>query len=427
MEVEKDEPIPEEEQLKDKDGKPTGSTTRKVRADETLNSMKAIWASSKEEVSEEEYEEFYKHISHDWNPPLERLHMKFEGTTEYDALLYIPSKAPFDLFQPDRKNGMHLYCKRVFIMDDCKELMPDYFSFIQGVVDAPDLNLNVSREILQQDRLVRNIRKNLVKKVFELLEKMDEKTYETFYSEFGQMLKAGIPMDFENKDKLTELLRYPTTKSDGKEISLKNYVENMPEDQTHIYYITGENLAALMNSPHLEALKARNYEVLVMTDPVDEWVVQSIPEYDGKKLKSAEKGDLDVETVDEQKKDEYTPLFNFIRTQLEDKIKEVKPSTRLKDSIVCLSGEDFAMSAYMEKIMKATGQEVPVQKRIMELNVNHPVLEKIKKLFETDTSNPQLKDYCELLFDMALISEGTKIENPTRFSKTIADLMSKAF
>jgi molecular chaperone HtpG len=305
--------------------------------------------------------------------------------------------------------------------------MPDYFSFIQGVVDAPDLNLNVSREILQQDRLVRNIRKNLVKKVFELLEKMDEKTYETFYSEFGQMLKAGIPMDFENKDKLTELLRYPTTKSDGKEISLKNYVENMPEDQTHIYYITGENLAALMNSPHLEALKARNYEVLVMTDPVDEWVVQSIPEYDGKKLKSAEKGDLDVETVDEQKKDEYTPLFNFIRTQLEDKIKEVKPSTRLKDSIVCLSGEDFAMSAYMEKIMKATGQEVPVQKRIMELNVNHPVLEKIKKLFETDTSNPQLKDYCELLFDMALISEGTKIENPTRFSKTIADLMSKAF
>jgi molecular chaperone HtpG len=426
MEVEKEESIPEEEQLKDKDGKPVGSTTRKVRMDETLNSMKAIWSSPKEEVSEKEYEEFYKHISHDWNPPLERLHLKFEGTTEYDALLYIPSKAPFDLFQPDRKNGMHLYCKRVFIMDNCKELMPDYFSFIQGVVDAPDLNLNVSREILQQDRLVRNIRKNLVKKIFELLEKMDEKTYETFYSEFGQMLKSGIPMDFENKDKLTQLLRYPSTKSDGKRISLKTYVENMPEDQNHIYYITGENLAALVNSPHLEALKAKNYEVLIMTDPVDEWVVQSIPEYDGKKLKSAEKGDLDVEAVDEQQKDEYTPLFNFIRTQLEDKIKEVKPSTRLKDSLVCLSGEDFAMSAYMEKIMKATGQEVPVQKRIMELNMNHPVLERIKNLFETDTANPQLQKYCELLFDMALISEGSKIENPSRFSKIIADLMSKA-
>ncbi len=426
MEVEKDEPIPEEEQIKDQDGKPTGSTTRKVTADETLNSMKAIWASSKEDVTEEEYEEFYKHLSHDWNPPIDRLHLKFEGTTEYDALLYIPSKAPFDLFQPDRKNGMHLYCKRVFIMDDCKELMPDYFSFIQGVVDAPDLNLNVSREILQQDHLVRNIRKNLVKKVFELLEKMKEETYDTFYSEFGQMLKAGIPMDFENKDKLTQLLRYPTTKSDGKRISLKTYVDNMPEDQSDIYYITGENLASLMNSPHLEALKAKNYEVLIMTDPVDEWVVQSVPEYDGKKLKSAEKGDLDVETVDEQKKDEYTPLFNFIRTKLEDKIKEVKPSTRLKDSVVCLSGEDFAMSAYMEKIMKATGQEVPVQKRIMELNVNHPVLEKIKALFETDTTSPNLQDYCELLFDMALIGEGGKIENPSKFSSTIADLMSKA-
>lgn len=426
MEVEKDEPIPEAEQLKDKDGKPVGSTTRKIKADETLNSMKAIWAASKDEISEEEYDEFYKHISHDWNSPLDRLHLKFEGTTEYDALLYIPAKAPFDLFQPDRKNGMQLYCKRVFIMDDCRELMPDYFSFIQGVVDAPDLNLNVSREILQQDRLVRNIRKNLVKKIFERLEKMDEETYDQFYSEFGQMLKAGIPMDFENKDKLTHLLRYPTTKSDGKRISLKTYIANMSSDQKDIYYITGENLMSLMNSPHLEALKAKNYEVLIMTDPVDEWVVQSVPEYEGKKLKSAEKGDLDVETVDEKKKDEYTPLFGFIRTNLEDKVKEVKASTRLKDSVVCLSGEDFAMSAYMEKIMKASGQQVPVQKRIMELNVNHPVLEKIKHLFETDTNNPLLKDYCELLFDMALIGEGGKIENPSKFSGTIADLMSKA-
>ncbi|MBF0100346.1 MAG: molecular chaperone HtpG [Desulfobacterales bacterium] len=426
MNVEKIEPIPENEQLKDKDGKAMGETTRKVRKDETLNSMQAIWLKNKDEVSDKDYEEFYKHLSHDWNPPVEKLHMKFEGTTEYYVLLYIPSKAPFDLFYHERKNGMHLYCKRVFIKDDCKELMPEYLGFIHGVVDAPDLNLNVSREILQQDKLVRNIQKNLVKKVFDVFNKMEKETYEKFYQEFGQALKAGIPTDFENKEKISHLLRYKTTKSDGKLISLKEYIERMQSDQSELYYITGDNLVSLINSPHLEILKEKNFEVLLMTDPIDEWVVQNLTEYEGKKLKSAEKGDLGLDKVDDKKKDEFQTFFNFIKDKLDEKIKEVKASTRLKNSVACLSGDEYGMSAYMEKILKATGQKGPVQKRVLELNMDHPAIMKMKKIFETDTNNPKLKQYSELLFDLATISEGGKIENPSQFSQMVGELIHSA-
>lgn len=426
MNVESSEPIPENERVKDKDGKPIGDAYRTVRKDETLNSMKAIWARSKEDVTDEEYEEFYKHISHNWDKPLARLHKKFEGVTEYDALLFIPSKAPFDMFRPERKNGMQLYCKRVFIMDGCKELIPEYLGFIHGVVDAPDLNLNVSREILQEDRLVRNIRKNLVKKVFDLLKEMDKETYENFFDEFGQSLKAGIPTDFENKETIASLLRYKTTKSDGKYVSLDEYIERMPEAQKEIYYITGENLNSLINSPLLEALKAKDYEVILMIDPVDEWVVQSLTEYKEKKLKSAEKGELDLDKVDESKKNDYSALFDFIKEKLDGKIKDVQASSRLKDSVACLTGDDFGMSAYMEKILKASGQSAPEQKRSLELNIDHPLMEKIKTVFETDTTNPVIQDYSDLLFDIAVVSEGGKVENPARFSKLIGDLMARS-
>ncbi len=425
MDVEKDEPIPDKELIKDKDGKPVGGTTRKVTAEETLNSMKAIWTKSKDEVTEKEYEEFYQHISHDWNAPLEHVHMKLEGTTEYSMLLYIPSKAPFDLFHPEKKHGIHLYCKRIFIMDDCKEIVPEYFSFIKGVVDAPDLNLNVSREILQQDRLVRNIRKNLVKKIFDLLNGMEKEKYETFYREFGQILKVGIHTDFDNKNKIAELARYTTTKSDGKLVSFKEYVDNMQPDQKDVYYITGENLKALLNSPHLEQLKQKNYEILLMNDPVDEWVVQSLSEYDGKKLKSAEKGDLEFDSTDDHEKADYKPLFSFIRSQLEENIKEVKASNRLTDSVSCLSGETGDISGYMEKILKSTGQDVPKVTRVLELNIAHPVVEKMKLLYEKDRSNKDLEDYCKLLYDMALIGEGSKIDNPSWFSKRVGSLLSE--
>jgi len=426
MDVEKDEPIPDEEQLKDKDDKPIGETTRKVVREETLNSMKAIWTRDKNDVTDEEYEEFYKHLSHDWNPPLDRLHMKFEGTTEYNALLYIPSKAPFDLFHPERQHGVHLYCRRVFIMDNCEALLPEYLSFIKGIVDAPDLNLNISRELLQHDRLVLNIRRNLVKKLLELLKNMEAEQYEKFYTEFGASLKWGIHIDSDNRKKISELVRYKTTKSKDKEISLKEYTDRMQADQKEIFYITGENLTSLINSPHLEKLKEKDYEVLLMADPVDEWVIQSLNEYDGKPLKSAEKGDLGLEEPDEKKKNEYNALFGFIKSHLAGKIKEVKPSTRLKNSVACLSGEDRDMSAYMEKILKAAGQSPPEVKRVLELNLEHPVMAQIKTLFEADRKDPKIKEYSELLLDLAIIGEGGKIDNPSRFSRQVGELMSGA-
>jgi len=424
MEVEKDEPIPEAEQLKDKDGKPIGETTRKVMNNETLNSMQAIWSKSKNDVTDKEYEEFYQHISHDWNPPLDRIHIRLEGATEYTALLYIPSQAPLDLFNPEFKHGVHLYCKRVFIMGDCKELMPEYFRFVKGVVDAPDLNLNVSREILQQDRLVRNIRRNLMKKIFDLLQNMEKEKYEKFWEEFGPVIKIGVHTDFENKNKIADLLRYKTTKSDGKWKSLQEYVKDMQPDQKEIFYITGENMSALINSPLLEQLKSKDFEVILMTDPIDEWVTQALTEYDGKTLKSAEKGDLDLDKVDEDKKGKFETLLKYIRAQLEDTIKEVRPSARLTDSVACLSGDTNDMSGYMEKILKSTGQETPDNKRVLELNMVHPVMEKIQGMFEADKNDPKLNDYILLLLDLAVIGEGGKVDDPSRFSKLVGDLMA---
>jgi molecular chaperone HtpG len=425
MDVERDEPIPDKEVIKDKDGKPIGETTRKAIKEENLNSMKAIWTQPKDQVSDEEHEEFYKHLAHDWNPPLERLHMKFEGTTEYQALLYIPSKAPFDLFHPERKHGIQLYCRKVFIMEDCKELMADYLRFVKGVVDAPDLNLNVSREILQHDRLVINIRKNLIKKLLDVLAEMEPKKYEEFYAQFGPVLKEGIYTDPAKRDKIAGLARYKTTKSQDQWVSLDDYIKNMQTDQKEIYYITGDNINALINSPHLEKLKEKDYEVLLMTDPVDEWVVQSLTEYDGKPLKSAEKGDLELEQ-DKQDRQEFNALFGFIKSKLEANVREVKTSSRLKDSVSCLTGDTQDMSAYMEKLLKASGQPMPAVKRVLEINPDHPLIGKIRTMFENDRDNPALQEYCELLFDLAVIAEGGKLENPSKFSRMVGEAVANA-
>ena len=426
MDVEKNEPLSKEEQVLDKDGKPVEPSTKKVIMEETLNSMKAVWTKDKNEVTEEEHNEFYQHISHDWKPPLAHIHMKFEGATEYTALLYIPSHAPFNMFEQERKHGVNLYCKRVFIMDDCKELLPEYLSFIKGVVDAPDLNLNISREILQHNTLVRNIRKNLIKKVLELLGSLEQEKYEQFYKEFGPILKVGIQTDLPNKDKIAELLRYKTTKSNGKFISLKEYVANMKPEQKDIYYITGENITVLSNSPYLESLKDKDLEVLLMSDPVDEWVISELREYEKKPFKSAEKGDLGLEKTDDTKKDEYTALFEHIKKHLETTIREVKPSTHLKDSMACLAGEDYDMSSYMEKILNATGQGAPVVKRVLELNTRHPALEKINTLFKKDNNDSRINDYADILLDIAIIGQGGKIDNPGRFSKIMGELMTDA-
>ncbi len=426
MDVEKEVPLPDNEIIKDKDGKPIGETKRRVIEEETLNSRKAIWTQPKDEVSDQEHEEFYKHLAHDWNPPLSRLHLKFEGTTEYSALLYIPSKAPFDLFQPERKHGVQLYCKRVFIMDDCKELLPEYLRFVKGVVDAPDLNLNVSREILQQDRLVMNIRNNLVKKILELLNELSPEDYAKFYAEFGAVLKEGIYTDPNKREKIAALARYKTTKSPDDWVSLNDYVKRMPADQKEIYYLTGDNFSNLANSPHLEKLKEKDYEVLLMVDPVDEWVVQALTEFDGKSLRSAEKGDLSLEKEDAAQQEAFNSLFSFIKGRLESKVKEVKASARLKDSVACLSGEDHDMSAYMEKLLKAAGQKAPEVKRVLELNMNHPVMANMKALYENNRDNADLDDYCHMLYDLAVIAEGGKLENPARFSRLVGRAMAQA-
>lgn len=428
MDVEKEEPETDEDgnPLLDKDGKPAEDKTKTVVREETLNSMKAIWARTKNEITEEEYKDFYSHISHDPSPPLDYLHIKLEGTTEYTALLYIPATAPFDLFHPERAHGVRLYSRRIFIMDNCRELLPEYLRFIRGVVDAPDLNLNISRELLQQDSLVRNIRKNLVKKILEKLEKMDEETYGKFFDQFGAVIKEGAYGDWENRDRLTGLLRYKTTLYQDQWRSLEQYVADMQPDQEYIYYITGDTLPSIINSPHLEALKEKNYEVLLMTDPVDEFVVQTLTEHQGKQLKSAEKGDLGIEDKDDEKQAEYSDLFGTLKSHLEDRVKDVKPSSHLKNSVSCLSGDTFDMSAYMEKIMKATGQSIPKTKRILEINTSHPVVEKIKRVHEQNAESEALKDYSELLYDLAVIGEGGKIEDPSRFNKLVADLMAEA-
>ncbi len=298
-----------------------------------------------------------------------------------------------------------------------------------AVIGHNYVEIYLSREILavvqiQQDLLVRNIRRNLVKKLFDLLKEMEAETYEKFWGEFGAILKVGVHTDFENKNKIADLLRYKTTKSDGKWRSLQEYVENMPSEQKDIYYITGENMTALMNSPLLEQLKSKDYEVLLMTDPIDEWVTQSLAEYDGKSLKSAETGDLDLDKVDEDKKGQFETLFKHIRARLEDTIKEVRPSARLTDSVACLSGDTNDMSGYMEKILKSTGQETPENKRVLELNMSHPVMDKINSMFEADKEDPKLGDYIHLLLDLAVIGEGGKVEDPSKFSKTVGDLMA---
>jgi molecular chaperone HtpG len=426
MAVETEEPLPEGEILRDQAGKPLGPTTRKVFKDETLNSMKAIWTRNRQDVSDEEYKEFYTHLSHDWNPPLTHLHLRMEGRTEFSALLYIPSKAPLDFFQADFRHGVRLYCKRVFIMDDCRELIPEYFRFVKGVVDAPDLNLNISREILQQDALVAHIRRNLVKKLFDHLTQMDPETYKTFYEAFGPVLKLGIHSDPANRDRLAELARFKTTRSADRLVSLKEYVAGMLPDQKQIYYITGDNLKTLTDSPHLERLRDENIEVLLMTDPVDEWVVQALGEYDGKPLQSAEKGDLDLAAGGETREEAFQGLFGFIRTQLQDRVKAVKPSSHLKDSVACLSGENSDMSAYMEKILRAAGQSPPEVKRVLELNMDHPLLAGIKALYEAEPESPVLRDYSALLLDLALIAEGGKPANPAHFNRLVGELMAES-
>lgn len=403
------------------------------KEDETLNSQKALWLKSPSEVTKDEYKEFYQHLTHDWNEPLKTVHYKAEGTMEFNALLYLPNKKPFNYNTRDTEFGLSLFIKRVFIMADCKELLPTYLRFVKGLVDSNDLSLNVSRELLQQDRQVTQIRKNVVNKVLATLKDMltkDRNQYETFWNEFGSTLKEGLPSDQGNKEKLQDLMLFHTTSSD-KMTTLDEYVSRMKADQTGIYYITGDNLPQVSNSPYLEKLKEKGLEVLLLVDPVDEWVVDALATFKDKKLQSIMKEGLDLDTAEEkqqkeeerkQKTETLKPVLETLKKTLDNNVKDVVISDRLTSTPVCLVSSAQDPSAHMQKLMEQMGgaYKNPV-KRIMEINPNHPVFEKMMK-----ASPEQQTQWAEILYAQALLTEGSNIPDPVKFSQQIAQLMVQA-
>ena len=412
---------------RDADGNPKpGAEERTVVEDETLNSMKAIWIRPPAEVTEEEFKEFYHHISHDWAEPLKRISYKAEGTAEFRALLYLPSRAPFGLFLPERQHtGIHLYVKRVFIMSDCKELIPEYLRFVRGVVDSEDLSLNISRELLQKNRQIGIIRKGVTKKVLDTLKAMlaDEKDkYFTFWKEFGRLIKEGVFSDADHRSALLDLCLFETTagRREGDDAApwekegmttLKAYVERLPEGQNAIYYMSGPTRAAVEGSPHLEAFREKGCEVLILTDPVDEVWPQVVAEYAGKKLVCVGKGEAAPGTEEERKKAaeelkeksaDFKPLTDALARALEDRVKEVRLSARLTSSPACLVGDEFDISPRMEALLKAAGQEVTPSKRILELNPSHPVVERLREVCAADATDPRVAEYGELLYGCLL-------------------------
>ncbi|MFB4423488.1 molecular chaperone HtpG [Streptomyces sp. QL37] len=408
---------------------------------ETVNSMKALWARSKDSVTDEEYSELYKHISHDWTEPLETIRMQAEGTFEYQALLFLPSHAPQDLFMQDHKRGVQLYVKRVFIMDDCEALMPTYLRFVKGVVDAQDLSLNVSREILQQDRQIEMMRRRLVKKVLSTVKDMRSNTpekYETFWKEFGRVLKEGLFQDFENRDAILEISSFASTQDAEGLTTLRAYVERMKEGQEQIYYMTGESRAAMESSPHMEAFRAKGFEVLLLTEPVDEVWVQSVPEFDGKPLQSISKGEVDLDTDEEKKEVEaerekqqqdYAGLLTWMTEQLGDTVKEVRLSSRLTVSPACIVSDTHDVTPALENMYRAMGQEVPQIKRILELNPSHALISGLNKAYAEQSgeegTRTELAETAELVHGLALLSDGGELSDPSRFSRLMADRLER--
>ncbi|MEU8239598.1 molecular chaperone HtpG [Actinoplanes missouriensis] len=399
--------------------------------DETLNSMKALWARPRSEVTDEEYHQFYRHISHDWTDPLEVINMKAEGTFEYEALLFIPARAPFDLFQRDARRGLQLYVKRVFIMDDSKELIPDYLRFVKGVVDAADLSLNISREILQQDRHIQMIRRRLTKKVLSTIKDMmtgSPEKYATFWREFGRAIKEGLLSEPDNHKPILEIASFGTTHGE-EPTTLAAYVERMKEGQEEIYFLTGESRSQVENSPHMEAFREQGYEVLVLTDPVDEIWVDAVTEFDGRKLRSIARGSVDLKKdaseEDTAAEGDFAPLLTFLKEKLDDQVKEVRLSHRLTTSAACLVSDADDITPALEKMYRAMGQEGPRVKRILELNPAHPLVSGLRAAFERGADDVTLPDTAELLYGTALLAEGGDLEDPARFAKLLADRLAR--
>ncbi|AKU20358.1 molecular chaperone HtpG [Massilia sp. NR 4-1] len=404
---------------------------------ETINQASALWARNKNDVTQEQYEEFYKHVSHDFQAPLTHTHNRVEGRSEYTQLLYIPAKAPFDLWDRNKRGGIKLYVKRVFIMDDAEQLMPTYLRFVKGVIDSADLPLNVSREILQESRDVRAIRDGSTKRVIGMLEELanaDEQEkkdkYATFWTEFGQVLKEGVGEDATNKDRLAKLLRFASTQgeSDVQNVALADYVGRMKEGQDKIYYVTADNYTAAKNSPHLEIFRKKGVEVLLMTDRVDEWMLSFLGEFEGKELVSVAKGGLDLGKLeDEAEKKEheatetqYQELVAKMKEALAEKAKDVRVTFRLTDSPACLVADEHELSGNLLRMLKAAGQSAPESKPILEINPNHPLVTRLK--YE-DAAGAKFADWSHILFDQALLAEGGALSDPATFVKRLNEML----
>jgi molecular chaperone HtpG len=404
--------------------------------DDTLNSMKAIWDRPKSEVTEDEYREFYRHISHDWHDPLRTIPVKIEGTLEANALLYIPSAAPFDLYSAEMKRGLQLYVRRVFVMDECRELMPQHLRFVKGVVDAHDLSLNVSREILQKDRQIQVIRKQLVKKVLSTLEEMkrdQEEDYLKFWAAFGPALKEGLlPYDGQDKDKLLDLIVAPSTHHEAQLTSLEQYVARMKEGQDAIYFHVGPSRETAARSPLLEAFKAKGYEVLLFWDPVDELWLERAPKFKDKPLRSIGRGEVELGTEDErkqrgealeEKQREYGDLLTCFRVHLQEDVKDVRLTNRLTSSPVCLVSDEHDPTPRMQRMLEQLGQKQPKVKPILELNPGHALTAKLQAMFAESKSDPRLAAYARVLLGQAYLADSGQLPDPDAFSKALTELM----
>ncbi len=414
----------------DKSIEPEEEGGETVIEEETVNQASALWTRAKGDIKEEEYKEFYKHVAHDYEDPIDWSHNRVEGTTEYTSLLYIPARAPFDLYDRESKHGVKLYVQRVFIMEDAEKLMPRYLRFVRGLIDSNDLPLNVSREILQGSKVIDNIRSGSVKKILSMLEKIaknDPEKYQKFWDEFGKVLKEGPAEDFTNKEKVAKLLRFATTHSsaEAQTVSLDDYIGRMQEGQDKIYYIAADSHSAAKNSPHLEIFKKKGIEVLLLSDRVDEWLTSHLNEYDGKKIQSVAKGELDLGKDEESEKEleekakSSEKLIKRMKKSLEDKVEDVRVTNRLTDSPACLVLNEHDMAMHMQRILKEAGHAMPSSKPILEINPDHPIVKKL----DAEKSKKKFTDWSDILFDQALLAEGGQLEDPASFVAKLNEML----
>lgn len=428
------------------EGAKSGPRTRTV--EETINSMRPLWTRARDEVSEDEYHEFYRHITHDWQDPFEVIHAHIEGMHEYTTLMYIPGRAPVDLYTREHRRGLQLYAKRVFIMEECRELLPEYLRFVRGLVDSPDLPLNISREMVQQDRLILTIRKHLTRRLLDALRQRlesDRAAYEGFWAEFGPVVKEGFHYEPAQADTLKALVLFRSTAGEGW-TTLAEYAARMPEGQDAVYYLTGESRELARNAPQIEAFRAKGIEVLLLTDAVDEIVALQLGDYEGNPLTSVSRGEIDLAGVKASGEGEASadgdegaadadggpvpealgPLLGDMQTFLADDIESVRVSKRLTDSAVCVVSPEGGLSPQIEQMMRAMGQDLPRQKRVLEVNPKHPLITRLYAIHQVNPDDPRLREGAEMLLDQALLAEGAAIKNPARFAQRVAELMAKA-